>query len=312
MGDPAGIGAEIIAKALPALAARARIVIVGDRWVFNKSCAFVHNRAGFEFIDLKNVDRKQFKYGVISAGCGAASLAYLERAGDLLRRKKIDGLVTAPISKEAIHRAGCRYRGHTEYLAAAAGARHVEMMLLNDRLKFVLATRHIPLSEVSGNLTRENLRRTIGTTRLSLRKLFGLRKERIAVCGVNPHASDNGLIGCEEDRIISPAVASMRRADTILDGPLPADVAIARAYRGEYDCVVALYHDQALIPLKLSDSTGGVNCTLGLPFVRTSPLHGTAFDIAGKNKASADSMIAACRCALQCIRNLRRDSARIS
>jgi 4-hydroxythreonine-4-phosphate dehydrogenase len=239
-------------------------------------------------------------------------MEYLDVAMGLLRSGDIDCLVTAPISKEAIHRAGYPYSGHTEYLCHQAGVKHAQMMLANDRLRFVLLTRHLPLAKVAGSLSRQMVAQVVRTSCISLRDLFGLDRVRLAVCALNPHASDNGLIGAEENTVIRPALRTIRIPFAAISGPMSADVAIARAYAGEYDCVIAAYHDQALIPLKLIGSQSGVNVTLGLPFVRTSPLHGTAFDIAGKNQASEHSFIAAAQCAYQCVQNLKKPSARIS
>ena len=312
MGDPAGIGAEIIAGALPRIRRLGRIVIIGDAWVFRKSAARFGRGAleGAEFVDLGNVPRAGFRFGAVRADYGRASIEYLDAAMELMRSGKLTCLVTAPISKEAIHRAGYLYSGHTEYLCKQTGAKHVQMMLSNDRLRFVVATRHVPLAKVAGCLTRELISGVSRQACVSLRVLFGLSRVRLAVCGLNPHASDNGTIGREEETIIRPALEALRIPRAVITGPLPADVAVARAYAGEYDCVIAMYHDQALIPLKLTGAQTGVNVTLGLPFVRTSPLHGTAFDIAGRHRACADSFIAAVKCACLCVQNLRKNSAR--
>jgi 4-hydroxythreonine-4-phosphate dehydrogenase len=182
------------------------------------------------------------------------------------------------------------------------------MMLLNENFRFSLVTRHIPLKKVATSLTSQEIYKTILLTHLSLRKLFGIKKPRIAVCGLNPHASDNGILGNEEKTIIIPALKRLKGKISSIVGPLPADVAIGRAAKEKYDCLIAMYHDQALIPLKIAGTYTGVNLTLGLPFIRTSPLHGTAFDIAQKPyKACADSMIEAIKLAVKCSLNRRRD-----
>ncbi|MCU0652171.1 MAG: 4-hydroxythreonine-4-phosphate dehydrogenase PdxA [Candidatus Omnitrophica bacterium] len=234
------------------------------------------------------------------------SVEYLDKALELIRKKEIDCLVTAPISKEAINLAGFRYSGHTEYLESKTGSRDTVMMLLNKQLKFSLLTRHIPLRNVSQALRQKKLAKVIMLTRESLKKLFLIRSPRIVICGLNPHASDNGIIGSEENNIIKPAVEKLHRKIHYLNGPVSSDVAIKQAKDGIYDCVIAMYHDQALIPLKLLGDKEGVNLTLGLPFIRTSPLHGTAYDIAGKNCATPDSLIAAIKCALQCRLNQKK------
>ncbi len=299
LGDPSGIGPGITGKALNKLKGLAEFTVIGDKWVYEK----IQN---CRFIDLKNVNRKNFAFGKIRAEYGRASIEYLEKALELLKNKEIDCLVTCPISKEAINLAGFRYSGHTEYFARRTRTKEPVMMLLNKFLKFSLVTRHIPLKIVAQRLNSETIRNTILLTDKSLRKLFLIRNPRIVVCGLNPHASDRGIIGDEEERIIKPALQILRGKLKHIFGPEPADVAIAKAKQKEYDAVIALYHDQALIPLKLLDSSSGVNLTLGLPFIRTSPLHGTAFDIAGTNLANPSSLIAAIKIAIRCVRNLKR------
>ena len=175
------------------------------------------------------------------------------------------------------------------------------MMLLNNQLKFSLVTRHIPIKDVSSVLSQEKLYKTIYLTHSALKRFFLISNPRIVVCGLNPHASDNGLIGKEEHLVMKPVLRNLRKFIKYLDGPLSADIAIQKAKEKKYDCVIAIYHDQALIPLKLSDSSSGVNLTLGLPFIRTSPLHGTAFDIAGHfNLANPASFLKAFKLAVAC------------
>jgi len=313
MGDPSGIGPEIVARSLPRLKSLADFVIIGDRWVIDKirnpkskinSKSEIRNP---KFIDLNNVDHKEFSFGKIHPEYGYASIEYLDKAMELIKKKEIDCLVTAPISKEAINLAGFRYSGHTEYFEEKTGCKDTVMMLLNKRLKFSLLTRHIPLKNVSAALKQGKLAKVIMLTDKSLKELFLIKFPRIVVCGLNPHASDNGIIGSEENNIIKPVLVKLRRKIKYLAGPLSSDVAIKQAKDGAYDCVIAMYHDQALIPLKLLGDKTGVNLTLGLPFIRTSPLHGTAYDIAGRNLASPDSLIAAVQCALQC--RLKRKKA---
>jgi len=281
LGDPEGIGPEITAKALSALKRiPAHFTVIGD-----SSFSATRHRS--------------------TAAGGRASIAFLDEALRLLREKKIDCLVTCPISKESLHLAGFGYRGHTEYFAAKSGARNPVMMLLNGALRISLVTRHIPLKDVPEKITASVLKATIETSVDALKRMFGVRRPRVVVCGVNPHASDNGVIGNEEKKVVIPLLERLRRRVPCLDGPFSADVAVYRAARGGYDCVIAMYHDQALIPLKLQGNEAGVNCTLGLPFVRTSPLHGTAFDIAGSGRADPSSLIAAIRCARTCTLNLK-------
>ena len=349
MGDPSGIGPAVIVKALPKLAGLADFVIIGDRWVLNSvgdrhACSLLQNGQSQRFIDLKNVRRAGFKFGQIRAEYGRASIEYIDRALELLDNKELDCLVTAPISKEAASLSGFRYPGHTEYLACRAGVRDYAMLLLNEAtltrrfyspksrilerpssiralkgavlrprkykdLMITPVTRHIALSKVPKELSKELIFNNICLVHKSLKCMFGIQRPRIVVCGLNPHASDNGLIGDEENRIIKPALKKARNAHGKgIDGPLSADVAISLAAAGRYDCVIAMYHDQAMIPLKLSGNDTGVNLTLGLPYVRTSPLHGTAFDIAGKfNLADPASLVAATFTAIRCAQNQRRD-----
>ncbi|HQO37842.1 MAG TPA: 4-hydroxythreonine-4-phosphate dehydrogenase PdxA [Candidatus Omnitrophota bacterium] len=304
MGDPAGIGPEIIAGAGLKDSRNVRYVVIGDRNVFDKAAGRRNFRLPFQFVDLANADRRRFVFGKISAKNGKASIEYLDAAMGLLGAGEIDCLVTGPISKEAVHKAGYPYSGHTEYFAARAHRPDVVMMLVNDCLKFSLVTRHVPLAAVSRKLNSRNICSTLRTTHDALRTLFGIRKPKIVVLGINPHGSDNGVIGNEENTVIRPAIRSCRFPG--VSGPLGADVAITKAAAGMYDCVLAMYHDQAMIPLKLTGDRTGVNLTLGLPFVRTSPLHGTGFDIAGKHKADPASLRAAVNLALRCVQNQRK------
>jgi 4-hydroxythreonine-4-phosphate dehydrogenase len=304
MGDPAGIGPVVIAKALRELRGKAEFVVVGDAGVFRKVSSFKSQVSGSKFVDLKNVNFRTFEWGKVRAQYGKASIEYLDKALEMIRHEEIDALVTGPVSKEAINKAGYRFSGHTEYLAEKTGCHETVMMLLNSRLKFSLVTRHIPLAEVSRQLSRQKLRTVIDMTALALKNVFFVPRPRIVVCGLNPHASDRGCFGKEEEGLIRPLVQAMKKKICGLEGPIPADTAIARAQSGRYDAVVAMYHDQALIPLKLSGDPAGVNLTLGLPFIRTSPLHGTAFDIA-KRPCQADprSLIAAIHSAVRCASN---------
>ncbi|MBM3250170.1 MAG: 4-hydroxythreonine-4-phosphate dehydrogenase PdxA [Candidatus Omnitrophica bacterium] len=308
IGDPSGVGPAIALKAIRSLENRYDFTVIGDKWVFSRLTGRTPQFSRVDFIDLVNVRRKNFSFGRINPRYGRASVEYLDEAMRLIRRKEADCLVTCPVSKEAINRAGFHYGGHTEYLAEHSGAKHVTMMLLNRFLRFSMVTRHVPIRGVPGWVNKGSLRQAIVGADEALIKLFLLKDPRIVVCGLNPHASDRGLIGEEETGIIEPEIRRLKaKLRSSIDGPLPADVAVYRAYKGEYDAVVAMYHDQALIPLKLSDPKTGVNMTLGLPFVRTSPLHGTAFDIAGSlSKANPASLIEAIRLAAKCALNLKK------
>jgi 4-hydroxythreonine-4-phosphate dehydrogenase len=306
MGDPSGIGPEICARAARQLGGKLKLVIIGDLGVWGKVTRHMSHVTRVEFIDLKNVDLKKFKFGRVKSEYGRASMEYLDKAMEMLKGDAIDCIVTAPISKEAINLAGFHYSGHTEYFAEETGSQSVVMMLVNRELKFCLVTRHIPLKKVAAKLNRSEITKTIMVCRQALKELFAIKDPRLVVCGINPHGSDNGLIGSEENKIIRPALEPLKRKFKHLDGPLGADVAIGKAKNNLYDCVIAMYHDQALIPLKLLGDETGINMSLGLGFVRTSPLHGTAFDIAGKNIASPASLIAAIKLAAKCTLNQKK------
>ncbi|MCK9430125.1 MAG: 4-hydroxythreonine-4-phosphate dehydrogenase PdxA [Candidatus Omnitrophica bacterium] len=310
IGDPAGIGPAITLKALKLLKDKADFTVIGDSFVLAEAARVLKiNSLPAQFIDLKNVARKGFVFGRVNSRNGSASLEYLDTAVKLLKDERLDCLVTCPISKEAINLAGSKFSGHTEYLADKFNCQDLIMLLINSKFRFSLVTRHIPLKDVSGNLTKSKLENNILNTVEGLKKLFLIPKPRIVVCGFNPHASDNGVIGTEELRVIKPAIAALKRkcGAAVITGPLPADVAIKEADKGIFDCVIALYHDQALIPLKLTDFDSGVNLTLGLPFVRTSPLHGTAFDLAIKPElANPNSLVSAVALAIKCTLNQKK------
>lgn len=309
MGDPSGIGPVITLAAINRLKGLVDFVVIGDKRVFNRVAGSGSVAAGVRFIDLHNVPHNNFEFGKVKAEYGRASIEYLDKALELIKNNEIDCLVTCPISKQAINKAGFIYGGHTEYLSKRTHCKDPVMMLLNERLKFSLVTRHIPLRSVSSKISREDLHKTISLTFRSLKKLFLIKDPRIVVCGLNPHASDNGVIGSEEINVIGPVLRELKSEIKNLVGPVSADAAIAKANKQEFDCVIAMYHDQALIPLKLYGNFKGVNITLGLPFVRTSPLHGTAFDIAKKYPARADpgSLIEAILLAVKCTSNLKKD-----
>ena len=311
MGDPAGIGAEIILKALvrPSIRKLADFVVIGDRRILEEVWRIENRKgklAGFKVIDLKNVSEKGFKFGKLRSANGKVALEYLDTAIDLINHKHIDCLVTAPVNKEAITSSGCHFTGQTEYLARHFKIQNAVMMLLNKKLKVALAPRHIPLKDVPAHITIDGLVKVITGCAQGLYSFFGMRNPRLAVCGLNPHASDNGVIGKEEARVLIPAIKKARRQRISVSGPFAADTIFEKAVQGKYDCVVCMYHDQGLIPLKLTGFNQAVNITLGLPFVRTSPGHGTAYDIAGKNKANPESLIQAIKIALQCTRNQRK------
>ncbi len=311
MGDPSGIGPEVIVKALanPEVGTLADFVVIGDREVLERAGKIENRTArieGFKVIDLQNVDKRGFRFGEVNPAYGRASLEYIEKAMELIQSHEIDCIVTGPVSKEAITLAGYAFIGHTEYIAKAFKAQGVVMMLLNEKLRVSLVTRHIPLKDVPRNITTKEIFKTVAQTAAGLRTYFGLTRPHLGVCGLNPHASDNGIIGDEEKCLITPAIEKAQRKGIMVSGPFPADTIFEKALNRRYDCVVCMYHDQGLIPLKLTGFSDCVNITLGLPCVRTSPGHGTAFDIAGKNKANSSSFIHAIKIALQCAKNLKK------
>lgn len=308
MGDPSGIGPAVIRKSLSRLKGLADFTIIGDRWVYDKAGRKPYP-GRYNFIDLNNVPRKNFKFGRIRAEYGRASVEYVDLAVRLLTEGSADCLVTSPVCKEAINSGGLPgFSGQTEYLARKAGVRDFLMILLNKKMRFSLVTRHIPIKEVSRKLTADMIYRTVILSHRYMKELFLIKRPRIAVCGLNPHASDNGILGKEERTVIAPALKLASGSIKGIEGPLPADSAALKAAQGLYDCVVAVYHDQALIPLKMSGAYTGVNITGGLPYIRTSPLHGTAFDIAAdSSRVKPDSFIEAVRLAVKCTLNRRKD-----
>lgn len=324
MGDPSGIGPQILAKALskPSIANLAEFVVIGDRWVLDKfnppSPRFRRvvrrnfsedgQNSNIKIVDLNNVPHKNFSFGKISKEYGRASIEYINKAIELIKNKEIDCLITLPISKEAINLAGFKWAGHSEYLAYKTKRKDIVMMLANRFIGVSLVTRHIPLEKVASYLDKHKIYKTIIITYQALKKWFGIKEPRIAVCGLNPHASDGGLIGDQERQIIIPAINMAKRTIKHIDGPLPSDTVFLKAKDKIYNSVIAMYHDQALIALKVLDFDSGINITLGLTFVRTSPLHGTAFDIAKTNLAKPNSLIEAIKTAIVCTQNLKRAS----
>ncbi len=298
LGDPSGIGPEIVAATLAAAPADvlARLVVFGDRDPLERGARAI----GVTLPDVRIVgagtgDRAVF--GAPDEACGAAQVGYLEAAVDAARLGEIGAIVTAPISKTWANRAGFAFPGHTEMLAQRFGARDVVMMFAGPRYKIALATVHVPLRDVARVLTTGRLRRVIELLADSLVRDFGIPAPRIGVVGLNPHAGEGGLLGSEDAEVIAPALGPLPPAT--LSGPLIPDAAFRDALHGSVDALVAQYHDQGLIPVKLVDFDEAVNLTLGLPIVRTSPDHGTAYDIAGKGIARSVSMQRALSLAVQ-------------
>lgn len=275
VGDPAGIGPEVAAAAASNPRVRAACVPV----------LYGHEYAGREPV-------ADIRPGELSAAAGRIAYKLIVQAVAAAMRGDIDAIATAPVNKAAFALAGLPWRGHTDLLAHLTRAESVAMMFHSDVLRVVLATVHLPLAEVPAALTRERLAAVI---RLAARELprLGYPAPRLALAGLNPHAGERGVIGHEEERVLEPAVEACRAEGIAISGPYPADTLFPRAVKGEFDAVVACYHDQGLIPIKLLAFGRAVNVTLGLPFIRTSVDHGTAFDIAGTGRADPTSMIEA-------------------
>lgn len=287
MGDPLGIGAEIVLKALSEWKSRSAVKVFGDPHQLKELA-----RGELHPISLGGSGRAS-----TPEEAGHASVAYLDAAMAAWRRGEIDALVTAPIAKHHVHLAGFPFPGHTEYLAAQTKTKRFAMMMAGPRLKVTLVTIHEPLQRVPSLLTQSKVLETIEITHRALRENFQIPQPRLAVCGLNPHAGEEGLLGREEIEIIGPAIAEAKRRGFDCEGPKVPDAVFHEAYEGKWDALVCMYHDQGLIPFKMVHFQDGVNVTLGLPLVRTSPDHGTAFDIAGQGKADPSSMIAALKLA---------------
>jgi len=289
IGDPAGIGPEIAAKA----AADPRVLEVCTPVLYGR------------------IYSPGVVAGTLSAEAGRTAYGAIVAAVEDAMAGEVDAVATAPINKEAFALAGLPWRGHTELLAHLTGAASVAMMFHADALRVVLATIHEPLASVPRLLTREVVERVI---RLAARELprFGFSLPRLGMCGLNPHAGEGGVLGDEEQRVIEPAIAACAGDGIRVAGPYPADTLFVRASRGEFDAVIACYHDQGLIPVKLLAFGKAVNVTLGLPIIRTSVDHGTAFDIAGKNKADPGSMVEAVMLAARLASAAREGRASVS
>ena len=297
MGDPAGIGPEVALKAIESERVRraARPVIIGDLPLLRRLSEKLGLKSppASNIINLSTLDLKKLGPGRPTIESSRAMVSYIQEAVRMAANFEADAMVTGPINKESARLAGFKFPGHTEFIARLTGARDFSMMLGGDIIKVVLVTIHEPIKKVPGLITPKNVLKTIKITDSSFKKFFGIKKPRIAVCGLNPHAGENGLFGDEEIKIIAPAVNRARSVGINAIGPLPPDTVFSRMKEGEFDCAVCMYHDQGLIPLKLMHFETAVNVTLGLPIIRTSVDHGTAYNIAWKGKASAESMIAA-------------------
>jgi 4-phospho-D-threonate 3-dehydrogenase / 4-phospho-D-erythronate 3-dehydrogenase len=327
-GDPAGIGPEVVLKALlghPEVFATCRPLVVGDRRILARAAPWVgfpdapldpvadpasarYAPGRLAVLDLGDADPDDCPVGVESPAAGRAAVEAVFAACDLALAGTVDGVVTAPLNKAAMHLAGFRYAGHTELLAERTGAERVSMLLVGEGLRVVHVSTHVSLAEAIARVTPERVLDVIRIGRDACVAL-GIPRPRVAVAGLNPHAGEGGLFGDEEATRIAPAVAAARAEGIDVSDPQPPDTVFLRARKGAYDVVVAMYHDQGHVPMKLLAFDSGVNVSVGLPIVRTSVDHGTAFDIAGRGLASETSMLAAIEVAVRMVRARRTPPA---
>jgi len=314
LGDPAGIGPETLARALADPGAPdAFPVVYGARSLWARGCeaAGVPDRlstvrsardaTGPSLVECDDVRPGEVPAGVATPRGGLAQARFLARAVDEVLSGAADGLVTAPVNKASLARAGFEFPGHTEYLQRRFGAARVVMMMAGERLRVALATTHLALRDVPAALDAGGVAETILLTASELERRLGVAHPRLAVCGLNPHAGEEGRFGDEEKRVVVPAIEAARARGVRVDGPFAADGLFPRAVQAGFDAVVAMYHDQGLVPFKMAEFAAGVNVTLGLPKPRTSPDHGVAYDLAGRGTADHRPTLAALRlCARMC------------
>ena len=318
LGDPAGIGPEIIAKTFTeeGFQDENRAFVIGDAGIMRRAAKLMGLPLGvneiekleevsFEpgSVDVLQVGKlpEDLPFGELDARAGAAALRYVHRATELALEESVGAVATAPLNKEAMHMGGYEYPGHTEILAELTGTKDFAMMLQTEELRVIHVSTHVSLREAIDRVSKERVLTVIQLARDALAKI-GVDEPKIAVAGLNPHAGENGLFGNEDAECIAPAVAEARDGGIAASGPHPPDTVFARARKGEFDMVVVQYHDQGHIPIKLMGFEGGVNVTVGLPFFRTSVDHGTAFDIAGTGEADHSSM----RASIELARELAR------
>lgn len=327
MGDPTGIGPEVIIKSLLDKSIRSRVIpiVFGDKGVLTRvaedigikvrirELASIENIKQIEIDDreiyvksISNLKMTRLRYGRPDRNCGRAMVNYIREAVEAWKQGIIEAMVTAPINKEIINEAGYRYGGHTEMIAELTGAREFTMMFVSKHFKVSLATIHLPLKDVSLRITPQRIYKVGLLSWKTLREFFGIKNPRIGVCGINPHAGEGGMFGDEEREMIYPAIVSMRSMGVDAEGPLSPDTAFWRAYKKEFDVIIAMYHDQGLIPVKLLDFDNAVNITIGVPIIRTSPAHGTAYNIAGKGVADPSSMKSAINLAADMVEMKRK------
>jgi 4-phospho-D-threonate 3-dehydrogenase / 4-phospho-D-erythronate 3-dehydrogenase len=312
MGEPSGIGPEIILKAL--VQKRIRTLcqpwVIGDVTILQRAARTVKSTLKIKgYARLQSLPESADSIQVlqVSAPPQRLVLRILEQAASLAIQGKLQALVTAPIHKSSLQEAGRHYPGHTEFFAAQAGIKEVGMLMVAGPLKVMLVTTHIGIRDLPSAITQDRVRASIRLTHRALRNYFGIKIPKIAVASLNPHAGEGGLFGNEEARVIQPAVEQIQAEGILASPPLGADTAFRKTVRGEYDAVVAMYHDQALIPIKLLAFGKAVNLTVGLPFIRTSVDHGTADDLAGTGLADPGSLVAAITLAVRLTRQGKKD-----
>lgn len=316
MGDPSGIGPEIILKSFEnAEIRKIRLIVVGDYNVMLAAgnmlkiksfklnrilnvCECLFNSDVLNVLDLCLVNMEELRPGKVQATSGNAAFECIKKAIELAKNKEIDAIATAPLNKEALHLAGHNYPGHTEILASLTNTMDYAMLLYDKKLSVIHVSTHVSLMKAITGLRKERIEKVIELANGAMKKLCD-DKPRIAVAGINPHAGENGLFGDEEIKEIIPAINNMKVKGINVDGPCPPDTVFLQAFNGKYDVVVAMYHDQGHIPLKLIGFNSGVNVTVGLPFIRTSVDHGTAFEIAWEGKANENSMIEAIKLSIK-------------
>ncbi len=312
MGEPGGVGPEVIIKALYCAEIRNYCdpIVIGDAEIMKEAVKLTRLpliiRSISNFSDAKpkagNIEvlniksRLLVKKGVPSKSAGRAFVKYIRKAVELALKNKVKGIVTAPVSKESLKMAGYAWPGHTEMLAELTNSKDYAMMFISENLKIILSTIHISLKEVPKKINEKLVFKTIRLAKKGT-DMLGIEKPRIAVAGLNPHAGESGIMGTEESCIIVPAIKRAQKRGIDVSGPYPPDVIFHKAYNGDFDIIVCMYHDQGLIPFKMIAFDTGVNVTVGLPIIRTSPDHGTGFDIAWKNAANPSSMLEAIKLA---------------
>ncbi len=317
-GEPAGIGPDIVSAIDPA-GFDARLVVVGDRELLRDRALGLNSKTVFVDYPCNPVPGNAIEVihqplgapclpGRLDAANAAYVLGLLDRTAKGCLDGEFDAMVTAPVQKEIINRAGIAFSGHTEYLAAICQVPRPVMLLHAGNLRVALITTHLPLRQVPDAITREAIVDVIGILDRGLRERFGLAKPHIKVCGLNPHAGENGYLGTEENDVIIPALRALQQQEINLSGPYPADTLFTERMLADADAIVAMYHDQGLPVLKHVGFHNAVNTTLGLPIIRTSVDHGTALDLAGSGKARGESLMTAIRSAIEQVQNLRRQA----